>query len=188
MKPSFLGAKLNGDIRKQTYKSDTIRMPKRRYNQIERDRSSSFDKTRKETNRKESEPSDRKMISLKKARMADKKMNDLQSTKKIILGRESDQGEQEAERARKGRVSEATNNEMRGQVEFEEIHTESEFSQSDEENYNTSILDVFKEIEISGNGNWLFRALSSGTFGDQEYHLIVREVVWDYIDTNRNRF
>ena len=85
--------------------------------------------------------------------MTANKIKDLQSTKKIILGRESDQGEQEAERARKGRVSEATNNEMRGQVEFEEIHTESECSQSDEdeESYNTSILDVFKEIEIRGD-------------------------------------
>ena len=79
---------------------------------------------------------------------------------------------------------------MQGQVESEEIHTESECSQSDEdeESYNTSILDVFKEIEIRGDDNWLFRALSLGAFGDQEYHLIVREMVWDYIDTNRNRF
>ena len=41
------------------------------------------------------------MISLKKARMATKKMIDLKSTKKIILGRESDTGEQKAKRARK---------------------------------------------------------------------------------------
>ena len=94
--------------------------------------------------------------------MAAKKMKDLQSTKKIILGRVSDQGKHESERARKGRVSEATSNEMLGQVQFEEIHTESECSQSDEdeESYNTSILDVFKEIEIRGDGNWLFWALS----------------------------
>ena len=44
--------------------------------------------------------SDSKMISLKKARVTAKKMKDLQSTKKIILGWESDQGEQEAERAK----------------------------------------------------------------------------------------
>ena len=74
------------------------------------------------------------MISLKEDMMTAKKMKDLQSTKKIILGRESDQGEQEeqeVERVRKGRASEATNNEMLGQVEFEEIHAESECSQSD---------------------------------------------------------
>ena len=34
----------------------------------------------------------------------------------------------------------------------------------------------------------MFRALSLWPFGDQEYHLTVREMVWDYIDTNRNRF
>ena len=79
---------------------------------------------------------------------------------------------------------------MLGQVEFEEIHTESECSQSDEdeESCNISILDVFKEIEIRGDGNWLFRALSLGAFGYQEYHLTVREMVWDYIDANFNRF
>ena len=52
-------------------------------------------------------------------------------------------------------MSEATNNQMLSHVEFEEIHTESECSQSyeDEESYNTSILDIFKEIEIRGDGN-----------------------------------
>ena len=44
------------------------------------------------------DPSDSKIISLKEARMTTKKIKDLQSTKKIILGRESDQREQEAER------------------------------------------------------------------------------------------
>ena len=129
------------------------------------------------------------MISLKEAMMVAKKITYLQLIKKIILGIESDQGEQEAKRAGKGIVSEATNSEMLGQVEFEEIHTESECSQSDEdeESYSTSILDVFKEIEIWGDGNWLFRALSFWAFWDQEYHLSVREMVWDYIDTNRNR-
>ena len=91
-------------------------MPKRRYNQMERDRSSSHDKKRKKKIKVKVDPSDSKMISLKEARMTAMKIKDLQSTKKIILGRESDQGEQEAERARKGRVSEATNNEMLGQV------------------------------------------------------------------------
>ena len=46
------------------------------------------------------------MISLKEARMTAKKIKDLQSTKKIILGRESDQGEHEAEIENKKRKSE----------------------------------------------------------------------------------
>ena len=120
MKPPNFLAKLYGDIRIQTYKSDSIQNEKRRYSQIERDGSSSHDKTRKE-NRKIKEkvdPSDSNMISLKEARMTAKRMNDLQSTKKIILGRESDQGEQEVERAGKGRVTEATNNKMLSRVEF----------------------------------------------------------------------
>ena len=41
------------------------------------------------------------MISLKEARMTAKKIKDLQSAKKIILGRESDEGEQEAEKEEK---------------------------------------------------------------------------------------
>ena len=73
------------------------------------------------------------MLSLKKVRMAAKKMKDLPSTKKFILGRENDKGKHEAEKVRKGRVREATNNEMLGQVEFVEIHTEFECSQSDED-------------------------------------------------------
>ena len=52
----------------------------------------------------------------------------------------------------------------------------------------TPPLNVFKEIEIKNHSNWLFRAFSLGEFGDQEYHFTVREMVWDYIDTNRNRF
>ena len=41
-------AKLDGDIRIQTYNLTQFKMPKRRNSQIERDRSSSFHKTRKE--------------------------------------------------------------------------------------------------------------------------------------------
>ena len=75
-------------------------MLKRRYKQIERDISSSSDKTSKEKSqiKEKVDPSDSKMINLKEERMADKKIKDLQSTKKIILGRESNQGEYEAER------------------------------------------------------------------------------------------
>ena len=52
-------------------------------------------------------------------------------------------------------MNEATNNEILGQVEFEEIHTESECSQSDKDevSYNTFTLDVFKQIQIRGDGN-----------------------------------
>ena len=43
-------------IRMQTYKFETIQMPKGRYNQMERDKSSSSDKTRKKENKRESRP------------------------------------------------------------------------------------------------------------------------------------
>ena len=58
-------------------------MLKRRYSQIERDISSSSDKTSKEKSqiKEKVDPSDSKMINLKEERMADKKMKDLQSTK-----------------------------------------------------------------------------------------------------------
>ena len=90
----------------------------------------------------------------------------------------------------KGRVSQATNNEMLGQVQFEEIHTEPSFHNQMKMKRVTTppFLMYSRKLKLEETVNWLFRALSLGAFGDQEYHLIVREMLWDYIDTNRNRF
>ena len=56
------------------------------------------------------------------------------------------------------------------------------------EHFSLSIFDVFNGIEITGDGNWMFGALSLGAFGDEEYHIMVREMVSEYIDAHRSRF
>ena len=75
-------------------------------------------------------------------------------------------------------------------MDFEEVHTDSQSSVSDqnEEQFSLSIFDVFNEIEITGDGNWMFGALFLGTFGDEEYHIMVRSMICDYIDAHRSRF
>ena len=75
-------------------------------------------------------------------------------------------------------------------MDFEEVHTDSQWSESDqnEEQFSLSIFDVFNEIEITGDGNWMFGALSLGAFGDEEYHIMVRSMICDYIDAHRSRF
>ena len=42
--------------------------------------------------------------------------------------------------------------------------------------------------KITGNGNWMFGALSLGAFGDEKYHIITRPIICDYIDTHRSGF
>ena len=61
-------------------------------------------------------------------------------------------------------------------MDFEEVNTDSQWSESDEneELFSLSIFDVFNEIEITGDGNWMFGARSLGAFGDEENHLMVR--------------
>ena len=46
----------------------------------------------------------------------------------------------------------------------------------------------FKEINITGDGNCLFRALSMALKGDEEYHLDVRFEIMDYIKANEVDF
>ena len=75
-------------------------------------------------------------------------------------------------------------------MDFQEVHTDSQRSESneDEELFSLSIFDVFNEIEITGDCNWMFGALSLGAFGDEEYHIMVRSIKFDYIDAHRSRF
>ena len=68
------------------------------------------------------------------------------------------------------------------------MHTDSQSSESDqnEEPFGLSIFDIFNEIEITGDGNWMFEALSLGAFGDDEYHIVVRPMICDYVDAHRS--
>ena len=46
----------------------------------------------------------------------------------------------------------------------------------------------FQWNRITGDGNWMFGALSLGAFGDEEYHIMVSPMICDYIDAHRSRF
>ena len=54
--------------------------------------------------------------------------------------------------------------------------------------FSTSILDLFNLNKIQGDGNCLFRALCKSTFGNESMHLEVRQYVWDYMIEHRERF
>ena len=52
-------------------------------------------------------------------------------------------------------------------MEVSEVYTNSQCTEEDEENFvfSTTIFEIFDEVKIKGNGNWLFRSLSLGAFG-----------------------
>ena len=56
------------------------------------------------------------------------------------------------------------------------------------EQFSLSIFDVFNEIETTGNGNWMFGALSLGALGDLKYHIMVRSIICYYIDAHHSKF
>ena len=57
------------------------------------------------------------------------------------------------------------------QISFEEFHTDSGSSNSEEslKNGSSILFDVYSEIQEHTNGNWLFRAMSSGLTGEPWY-------------------
>ena len=56
------------------------------------------------------------------------------------------------------------------------------------QSFSTSLLDLFKLGKIQGDDNCLFRALCKLAFGDDSFHLVVRQTVCDYMIHNRDRF
>ena len=52
----------------------------------------------------------------------------------------------------------------------------------------TSLLDIFTLFKVSGDGNWLFRALSRVLYGTEKYHVQIITNIWDYIITHKARF
>ena len=88
---------------------------------------------------------------------------------------------------------EATNKKYKSSEEIldgmiiHEMLSELEFSddESIQASIITSLTDKFDIIEEESDGNCLFRALSRGCFGSPDYHLDIRESIWDYILQNR---
>ena len=56
------------------------------------------------------------------------------------------------------------------------------------QSFSTSLLDIFKLGRIQGDSNCLFRALCKLAIGDYSFHLVVKQIVCDYMIHNRDRF
>ena len=79
------------------------------------------------------------------------------------------------------RATEATNKDIFESIKKEEIYTESEWSE-EELKFNLSIFDLFEEVSIRGDRNCMFRALALGGFGCENSYLLIREMIWDFIN------
>ena len=62
------------------------------------------------------------------------------------------------------------------------------FDLSYKQGFSTSLLGIYTLFKVSGDGNWLFRALSRVLYGTEEYHVQIRTNIWDYIITHKARF
>ena len=91
--------------------------------------------------------------------------------------------------SRKKRISLNTDNTF-DLVNFEELHTDSESSPNDNENLVSSLFlfDHYNEVNESGDGNWLFRALSRGITCTPIYHGSIRNTVLQHINDNIERY
>ena len=54
--------------------------------------------------------------------------------------------------------------------------------------FSTSLLDIYKLIQVVGDGNCLFRAVCQSAFGSDTMHLTVWQNVCDHLIKNQNRF
>ena len=56
------------------------------------------------------------------------------------------------------------------------------------QSFSISLLDLFKFWRNQRDGNCLFRAQCKLAFGDDSFHLLVRQIVWDYMIKIRDLF
>ena len=75
-------------------------------------------------------------------------------------------------------------------MDFEQVYTDSECFQTDEDKmeFNNSIFNIYNEVIIHKDGNCLMKTWAIGDYEDEDYHLIIREILWDYILVNSSRF
>ena len=139
--------------------------------------------------------SDSKFKNMKKTKRYIDKLTDLNAKKNVIEEEDKYSISDVEERLvifknKVKRATEATNKEIFENIKTEEIYTESEWSEEEEEElkFNLSIFDLFEEVPIQGDGNCLFRALALGGFGCENSYPLIREMIWDFIHTNSERF
>ena len=139
--------------------------------------------------------SDSKFKNMKKTKRYINKLTYLNAKKNVIEEEDknsiSDVEECSAIFKNKEKIAtEATNKEISENIKTEEIYTESEWSEEEEEElkFNLSIFNLFEEVPIRGDGNCMFCALALEGFGCENSYLLIREMIWDFIHTNSERF
>ena len=139
--------------------------------------------------------SDSKFKNMKKTKRYIDKLTDLNAKKNVIEDEDknfiSDVEECSAIfKNKEKRATEATNKDIFENIKTEEIYTESEWSEEEEEElkFSLSIFDLFEEVSIRGDGNCMFRPLALGGFVCENSYLLIREMIWDFIHTNSERF
>ena len=55
-------------------------------------------------------------------------------------------------------------------------------------NFSASSFNIYKLIQVFGDGNCIFRTICQSAFGSDSMHLTVRQNVCDYPIKNQNRF
>ena len=171
-------------------------MSKRKFYKIEQNEgkaSPTFNRVTKRT--KLMNLSDSKFKNMKKTKRYIDKLTDLNAKKNVIEEEDKDSISDVEERSvifknKEKRATEATNKEIFENIKTEEIYTESEWSEEEEEElkFNLSIFDLFEEVSIRGDGNCMFRALALGGFVCENSYPLIREIIWDFIHTNSERF
>ena len=136
--------------------------------------------------------SDSKFKNMKKTKRYIDKLTDLNAKKNVIEEEDknsiSDVEECSAiKKNKEKRATEATNKDIFENIMTEEIYTESEWSE-EELKFNLSIFYLFEEVPIRGDGNCMFRALTFGGFDCENSYPLIREMIWDFIHTNSERY
>ena len=75
-------------------------------------------------------------------------------------------------------------------ISFEEFHTDSGSSNSEESLKNNSsvLFDVYSEIHEHADENWLFRAMARGLTNKPRYNDPLRAAIAQHIEDNSNRY
>ena len=171
-------------------------MSKRKFYEIEQDDSKASPTSNRVTKRaKLMNSSDSKFKNMKNTKRYINKLTDLNAKKNVIEDEDKNSISYFEEcsaifKNKEKRATEATNKETFENIKAEEIYTESEWSEEEEEelNFNLSIFDLFEEVPIRGDENCMFCALALGGFGCKNSYPLIREIIWDFIHTNSERF
>ena len=173
-----------------------IKNVKRKFYEIEQDDGKASPTSNRVTKRaKLMNLSDRKFKNMKNTKSYIDKLTDLKAKKNVIEDEDKNSISDVEEcsaifKNKEKRATEATNKDIFENIKKEEIYIESEWCEEEEEElkFNLSIFDLFEEVSIRGDGNCMFRPLVLGGFVCENSYPLIREIIWDFIHTNSERF